>query len=259
MERIESYFARVSWAPRRESAHSCAQRAFALLEALERLDPAFHDFWTWSRGRKPVRVPVLANREQVEQIISRNVNRNDVDRKVIETLGFHTEFVHQLDDCEDAPKGREAVFIRFHCGCYSEGMANSCSMDLPIYRPTGERVLRWDFLAGLMRTMLEVMDGDNGLITSHAHWQLVNDPPPMTAQPVGWLMYFSRERGTVPPLPAPVRIEPVGDKGTLVILTPERLTASNPEHVELGRQVRRLLSQAGLLKNPYRPPRPEQS
>jgi hypothetical protein len=51
----------------------------------------------------------------------------------------------------------------------------------------------------------------------------------------------------------------VGDKGTLVILTPERLTASNPEHVELGRQVRRLLSKAGLLKDPYRAFRPEPS
>jgi hypothetical protein len=131
-------------------------------------------------------------------------------------------------------------------------------MDLPDDPPTGERVLRGDVLAELMRTMLTVMDADNGLITSHAHWDLVNDHPITTDQPVGWLMYFSCKQGTVPPLPAPVRIEPVGDKGTLVILTPERLTASNPEHVELGRQVRRLLSKAGLLKDPYPgPARPE--
>ncbi|HLL83109.1 MAG TPA: Imm52 family immunity protein, partial [Longimicrobium sp.] len=93
----------------------------------------------------------------------------------------------------------------------------------------------------------------------HAHWDLVNDHPITTDAPVGWLMYFSREQGVVPPLPAPVRIEPVGDKGTLVILTPERLTAANPEHVELGRQVRRLLSKAGLLEDPYRAFRPEPS
>jgi hypothetical protein len=205
-----------------------------------------------------VKVPVLANRERVEEIIGRNVNRNDWDQEVIEELGFSTWFRHELQGCEGAPKGRESVVIRFGWGRFGSS-SNSCSMDLPIYPPTGERVLRWEFLAELMRIMLDTMDGDNGLITSHEHWGLVNDRPITTDEPVGWLMYFSREQGVVPPLPAPVRIEPVGDKGTLVILTPERLTASNPEHVELGRQVRRLLSKAGLLKDPYRAFRPEPS
>ena len=222
-----------------------------MLEALERLDPSLRDFWTWSRGRKKVRVPALTNRERVEELIGRNVNRNDVDRKIIEDLGFSTWFINTLEGCEGAPKGRESLVLRFGCGCYSEWSSNSCSLGLPVYPPTSERVLRWDVLAELMRIMLGTMDGESGIITSHEHWSLVNDHPITTDQPVGWLMYFSRRQGTVPPLPAPVRIEPVGDKGTLVILTPERLTASNAEHVELGRQIRRLLSKAGLLKDPY--------
>jgi hypothetical protein len=65
---------------------------------------------------------------------------------------------------------------------------------------------------------------------------------------VGWVMYFSRLRGKVPPLPAPVRIEPVEDKGTLVTLTPERFTAANPEHVALAARVHELLDRAGLLR-----------
>ncbi|NVJ28612.1 immunity 52 family protein [Myxococcus sp. AM011] len=43
-------------------------------------------------------------------------------------------------------------------------------------------------------------------------------------------------------------MELVEDKGTLVILTPERFTASNPEHVALAERVRELLDRAGLLK-----------
>nr|WP_257792445.1 immunity 52 family protein [Myxococcus xanthus] len=65
---------------------------------------------------------------------------------------------------------------------------------------------------------------------------------------LGWVTYFARARGVVPPLPAPVRIEPVEDKGTLIVLTPERFTVSDPEHVALSRRVRDLLSRAGLLK-----------
>lgn len=38
------------------------------------------------------------------------------------------------------------------------------------------------------------------------------------------------------------------DKGTLIVLTPERFTASNPEQVALAERVRGLLDHAGLLK-----------
>ncbi|WP_373691709.1 Imm52 family immunity protein [Hyalangium versicolor] len=49
-------------------------------------------------------------------------------------------------------------------------------------------------------------------------------------------------------MPAPVRIEQVEDKGTLVILTAERFTVSNPEHVALAARVHELLDRAGLLR-----------
>ncbi len=64
---------------------------------------------------------------------------------------------------------------------------------------------------------------------------------------VGWIMYFSHLRGTVPSLPAPVSIEPVEDKGSLVILTPERFSASNAKHVQLAEHVQERLHEAGLL------------
>ena len=52
-------------------------------------------------------------------------------------------------------------------------------------------------------------------------------------------------------MPAPVRVEPVEEKGSLILLTPERLDASNPAHVALGREVQRILTEAGLLKEPF--------
>ncbi|ADO71466.1 uncharacterized protein STAUR_3678 [Stigmatella aurantiaca DW4/3-1] len=65
---------------------------------------------------------------------------------------------------------------------------------------------------------------------------------------VGWMTYISRRRGTVPPPPAPVRIQPVGSLGMLIILTPERFTASDPGHIALGQRVRELLERANLLQ-----------
>ncbi|MBZ4336691.1 Imm52 family immunity protein, partial [Corallococcus sp. AS-1-12] len=43
--------------------------------------------------------------------------------------------------------------------------------------------------------------------------------------------------------------EPVEDKGTLIILTPERFTVANSEHIALARRVRELLAQAGLMRS----------
>jgi hypothetical protein len=44
----------------------------------------------------------------------------------------------------------------------------------------------------------------------------------------------------------------VEDKGTLITLSPERFTTSNPAHLEHARHVTGLLSRSGLL-GPLRP------
>ncbi|WP_235685915.1 Imm52 family immunity protein [Corallococcus silvisoli] len=65
-------------------------------------------------------------------------------------------------------------------------------------------------------------------------------------------MYFADFRGPVPPLPTPVQVERLPDRGTLITLTQERFTASNPAHVALAADVQRRLQDAGML-TPLRP------
>lgn len=88
---------------------------------------------------------------------------------------------------------------------------------------------------------------DRGVVMSHSHREMLRENGKLPPVLVGWVTYLSRRRGPVPPLPAPVRVEPVEDLGTLITLTPERFTADNPSHVELAAHVRALLDQAGLL------------
>jgi hypothetical protein len=117
--------------------------------------------------------------------------------------------------------------------------------------PIGERVLTAPVMAEVLRAMALAWEPEWGVATSYEHQQMITkEDSPDTF--VGWVMYFSRLQGTVPPLPVPVRIEPVEDRGTLVILTPERFTAANPEHVALAARVHELLNRAGLLR-PFQP------
>ncbi|ATB45655.1 hypothetical protein MYMAC_001240 [Corallococcus macrosporus DSM 14697] len=102
-------------------------------------------------------------------------------------------------------------------------------------------------LTQVMRAMVLAWEPEWGVFTSDRHRDAVSEFAD-TGTFVGWGTYLSRNRGVVPPLPAPVRIEQVKDKGTLIVLTPERFTVGNPEHVALAERVRELLDRAGLLK-----------
>ncbi len=106
---------------------------------------------------------------------------------------------------------------------------------------------------GPVRAIATAWDPDWGVSISIPHRDLIEKKCPNVL--VGWVTYLSHRLGRVPPLPAPVRIEPVGELGTLITLTPERFTASNPEHLELAERVRELLDRAGLLERPE--PRPQ--
>jgi ABC-type molybdate transport system substrate-binding protein len=109
-------------------------------------------------------------------------------------------------------------------------------------------------LTQVLRAMVTTWEPEWGIAVSNAYRDEVLKLQRVGTF-VGWITYFSHQRGTLPPLPAPVRVEPVEDKGSLVILTPERFMASNPDHVALGAQVQELLDRAGLLK-PLQPVEP---
>nr|WP_286202698.1 immunity 52 family protein [Comamonas sp. JC664] len=103
-------------------------------------------------------------------------------------------------------------------------------------------------MSNTLRVTAAAWDPDWGVAMSHGHRDMVEAQRVPKSPYVGWVTYLALHRGPVPALPAPVRIEPVADKGTLIILTPERFTVGNPEHVALAERVRELLGQAGLLE-----------
>jgi hypothetical protein len=164
--------------------------------------------------------------------------RTDVDNEVIEELGFR-EYVWNAK--------KERTRVEFHCGGYSPGGLNSCLLDPPEEGPVRERLLRAPMLAELLTSMATAWEPDFAIASSSEMVGLIKKRKWEVR--VGWLTYLSRRLGTVPPLPAPVRIEPVGELGWLLILSPEPMTASNTEHVAFTARVRELLDRAGLIEH----------
>jgi hypothetical protein len=244
IQRSETYYAGVYWSARKESSEECARRAEVFLASLSKVDPSFTRWFKQARSPKEsLKRPLELDPASLQQWLERGAMRSDGGR-VMQDLGYSVWAWNGERDGDDDSS--------FHiaCGGSSEWVNNACVFNLPGRGPNAERVLTAPVLTGLVRALAKAWEPDWGVAMSHTHRDVVKPRRAERGPYVAWVTYLARHRGPVPPLPAPVRIEPVEDKGTLLLLTPERFTAANPEQVALSERVRELLDRAGLLGPP---------
>lgn len=231
----ETYFAGAYWGARKESVAECARRAGEFFSILPEVDASFTHWFQQGKSRKDaLKRPIEPSRTSLEEIVRRGKDR------VFEDLGFRFSAWNGAADDYDGSS------FNVTCGGFTDVVCNSCVLNLPSRGPNAERVLTSRVVSQLVRSMAIAWEPDSAVGMSSSHLQMVDKGVPFAVLP-GWVTYLARHRGTVPQLPAPVRVETVEDKGTLIVLTPERFTASNPGHVALAEQVRDLLDRAGLL------------
>lgn len=238
----EVYHVGAYWESRREDVEECARRADLFFHLLAQCESSLGQWYRAGRVARgsPGHLVRTNDREELKESLLRGRNRTDLDKSVIEDLGFSMHVWNQRPDAR-------ATILTIRCGAYTDRGSNLCLLKPPREGEAAERMLSAPMLARILECMVTAWDPDWGVVTSNKVQDLIPSADEENAE-VGWMNYFSRRRGTVPPLPAPVRIEPVGTLGMLVILTPERFTASNPEHIALGLRVRELLGRAGVLK-----------
>ncbi|RKG81572.1 hypothetical protein D7W79_05120 [Corallococcus exercitus] len=233
----DSYSAGVYWGPRQESSEDCARRLAVLITALATVDPSFARWFQQGKSRKDaLKRSIGPASAELESFVRQGRDRTFAD------LGF------SLGGWNGAADEYEVSGFLIACGGYSEWVNNHCVFTLPSRGPSSERVLTAPVLTRLVRETAAAWEPDWGVAISEQHRDLMKPHRAKGAPYVGWVTYLARHRGRVPLLPAPVRVENVEDKGTLIILTPERFTVSNPEHVALAERVRELLDRAGLLR-----------
>jgi hypothetical protein len=230
---METYYAGSYWLSRAESAEACALRAENFFRLLSRCDPTFNRWFEQANSREEA----LTLRFEPDAATFLKMFAKERPRDV----DWYSTWVWNGEGDGDASSAR------FSCGSSSRLIANTCVLAPPAAGPVAERVLRAPVLTQILRATILAWEPEWGIVTSHVHRDQVLKATTVGTFP-GWVMYFSHRRGPVPPLPAPVHVEPVEDKGTLIVLTPERFTASNPAHVELANHVGEILDRAGLLR-----------
>lgn len=242
----EDYYLGAYWGPRKETAMECARRAVLLFHMLARCDPTFAQWYRGGPGapRDLPGHPVRAEETEWEQLFLRGRNRTDMGKEIIEDLGFRQHVWNAK---------REQTRVELHCGEYSPwGAGNTCLIYPPEEGPVQQRILSAPVLAEVLTSVATAWDPDYAMAGTIEMVRLVRKRKREVK--VGWLTYLSRRLGRLPPLPAPVRIESVGTLGWLLVLSPEPMTESNPEHVAFTARVHELLDRAGLIERPERGP-----
>ena len=236
------------WRPdHKETPEECARQALVFFAELARVDPVFATFETTSRKRgKYVDTPVPTDVEGLARLFAKGVIRTHRGGSVMEDLGYK---IHATTPSRRYGSETSYVSLTVRGGTAGRN-CNSGILNLYVEGDDYEQVVNVPTLTRLFHATVSAFGPQVGTAGFNRFEDALTDVPSHLRTEeleVNWLMYFSRAWGTVPPLPAPVRIEPVGKEGTLVILSPERVSASNPEDVQLGRQVQVLLRKAGLL------------
>jgi len=233
-----SYYVGAYWLARQERAESCASRAASLFQLLAACEPCFTRWfrkgWTLKQALKH---PVDTQRDALLRRFLRPGGRPQEECSL------------RVWNGETTGAGSS---LAFSCGSPSVFLGNSCILELAAEEDLDmERLVRAPVFQQVLRAMVLACDPEWGVATSDLLRNKLSETGKVGTF-VGWVTYFSRLRGEVPPLPAPVQVEPVEDKGTLIILTPERFSATNPQHLELAYHVTEILARAGLL-GPLRP------
>jgi hypothetical protein len=225
------------WAGRNESAEACARRAEALFQELGRCDPAYARWFEYSYSRKhSLGLPFEPTAETFLRFFKRRKYR--LDREVFTFEAWTGQ--------EQRGRGGKLSFV---CGSNSPSYLNECLLYLPREEPAASRVLTVPVLKEVVRAMVLAWEPDGCVVVAEGDRgskKALEAGGPC----LGWLTYVADRRGKVPPLPKPVRVEPLEDKGLLIILTPERFSLENPAHVSLAGRVRERLQKAGLLPVP---------
>ncbi|RKG49736.1 hypothetical protein D7X30_38840 [Corallococcus sp. AB011P] len=229
----EKYYLGAYWPGRVEPVESCARRAEVFFRLLAPVEPTFNRWFEKAKSRADaLRYPFVPNEESLLNLFSTKYR--------LEQVGV--SFSAWNGEPDGASTG-----VRLACGSTSDLLGDLCVMELPTRGEARERVLTAPVLSQALRAAALAWDPQWGIATSTAHRDRVSEfAVPGTF--VGWVTYLSRRLGTVPPLPSPVHVELIEDKGTLIVICPERFTVGNPEHIALAEQVHDQLNRAGLLK-----------
>lgn len=226
------FYVKISWGPRKETLERCASRAEKCLKELAHCGEVFGG---WLANSRPLPVDQAAILERLRE------NKKHEDFK--EDLGYML-FLWNGGSKETS------VSLHTTCSSYNHLFVNYSNLDLPGRGEVAERLIRWDVMVQLLAALVRAWEPDFGevMTAEYFHSELDKQTTTRPELPlVGWMIYLSNARGSLPALPSHYRVVPVEGFGNTVVATEERFSHERQEHLRAAQELSDLLKRAGLL------------
>jgi len=231
-----AYYVGCYWSGRTESDTQFAHRGAEWLCELGRIDPSLRRWYTF----KTTPQDAVEVSPTVDTLLAK------FERERSEGVGNYLAAWNGMYP-------PDVVLTHFKSFWMAKGFPALCMLRL--YGEMGDvttRLLHPEAMERLLRAMVRIWEPDWAVASTGDIISLYEDatgrhPECLTC---GWMTYLRHPRQAIPPLPKPMRVEPVEEAGSLVVVTPEPLDASNPAHEDLVLQAQRILGEAELLENP---------
>ncbi|MBM7112247.1 Imm52 family immunity protein [Archangium primigenium] len=231
----DSHLAGAYWGCREESAEACASRAASFFQLLADCHPSYARWYEQARSPKQaLQQRFEPTRDAFLRFFGQGKYQNDGD-------GFH----FSAWTGHERQSGEGGV-VMLHCGSTATGGPNSVRLSFPKDAPGVEPLLTAAVAERVLKALARAWEPEWALVTGDGLWEEFSRHDEADTF-LGWMTYLPRLREGLPSLPEPVRIESVGDTGSLIVLAPERFTRNDSERVALGHQVQRLLEERGFL------------
>ncbi|MGO4569994.1 Imm52 family immunity protein [Rhizobium sp. 2YAF20] len=157
---MERYFAAAYWPARKETVDECTERTSRFLGGLATISDAFSGWRQKAGSRKGALAQKVIAPDatgDIRALLENGRNRRDIDRSIIEELGFGIGLWNSRSETE-------AMSLSIHCGLYTAvgGLSNSVDLRLPYSFDTtsGETVL------ALMRSFAESWEPERVILTT---------------------------------------------------------------------------------------------
>jgi hypothetical protein len=210
------------WGPRQESVGQCADRLIACLERLRDCDEVFSQWFEKGRSRKDALKKLMDfhTKANLFRILEAGRTRRDLDRAVIDDLGFHVGLWNGGAETRSAS-------ISISCGIYAENphLRNSVVITLP--EDLGGLSDK-DRCVKVLKVVADTWEPDWAGVISETSRNARSFSPALPF--VDWMFYINRigiDRAKLPTAATACEVE---GKGTVVIVQDRPIDpASQPD------------------------------